>query len=56
MPHLHDMEELISSIEDNQVKDYMKEAMSCYMANAYRACIVLGCVDNYRKWIIVAAK
>ncbi|WAI86835.1 hypothetical protein SC65A3_00284 [Psychrobacter sp. SC65A.3] len=41
MPHLHDMEELISSIEDNQVKDYMKEAMSCYMANAYRACIVL---------------
>lgn len=41
MPHLHDMEELVSSIEDNQVKDYMKEAMSCYMANAYRACIVL---------------
>lgn len=41
MPHLHDMEELISSISDNQVKDYMKEAMSCYMANAYRACIVL---------------
>lgn len=41
MPHLHDMEELISSIEDNQIKDYMKEAMSCYMANAYRACIVL---------------
>ena len=41
MPHLHDMEELISSIEDNQVKDYMKEAMSCYMATAYRACIVL---------------
>ena len=41
MSHLHDMEELISSIEDNQIKDYMKEAMSCYMANAYRACIVL---------------
>lgn len=41
MPNLHDMEELISSIEDNQVKDYMKEAMSCYMTNAYRACIVL---------------
>lgn len=41
MPHLHDMEELVNSIEDNQVKDYMEEAMSCYMANAYRACIVL---------------
>ncbi|MBO1520186.1 hypothetical protein [Oceanisphaera pacifica] len=41
MPHLHDMEELVNSVEDDQVKDYMKEAMSCYMANAYRACIVL---------------
>lgn len=41
MSHLHDMEELVDSIEDDQVKDYMKEAMSCYMANAYRACIVL---------------
>lgn len=41
MPHLHDMEELVNSIEDSQVKDYMKEAMSCYMARAYRACIVL---------------
>ncbi|PSF11697.1 hypothetical protein [Marinobacter shengliensis] len=41
MPHLHDMEELVNSIEDVQAKDYMKEAMSCYMANAYRACIVL---------------
>ena len=41
MPHLHDMEELVNSIEDDQAKDYMKEAMSCYMASAYRACIVL---------------
>ncbi|MEZ7204774.1 hypothetical protein [Pseudoalteromonas sp. DY56-GL79] len=31
----------MNSIEDSQVKDYMKEAMSCYMAGAYRACIVL---------------
>lgn len=41
MPHLHDMEELVNSIDDNQVKDYMGEALSCYMAHAYRACIVL---------------
>lgn len=41
MAHLHDMEELVNSVEDNQVKDYMEEALSCYMANAYRACIVL---------------
>ncbi|MFJ2321216.1 hypothetical protein [Pseudomonas sp. NPDC087817] len=41
MPHLHDMEELVNNINDNQVKDYMKEAMSCYMTSAYRACIVL---------------
>lgn len=41
MPHLHDMEELVNSIKDDHTKDYMKEALSCYMAYAYRACIVL---------------
>ena len=41
MSHLHDMEELVDSIQDNQVKNYMEEALSCYMARAYRACIVL---------------
>lgn len=41
MAHLRDLEELVSSVRNNEMKDYMREAMSCYMAGAYRACIVL---------------
>lgn len=41
MPHLSDMEEMVGRIEEDKIKDYMKEALSCYMAKAYRACIVL---------------
>jgi hypothetical protein len=41
MAHLRDLEELVSSVKNNDMKDYMREAMSCYMAGAYRACIVL---------------
>ncbi|WP_133154946.1 hypothetical protein [Billgrantia endophytica] len=41
MPHLSDMEEMVGRIEEDKIKDYMQEALSCYMAKAYRACIVL---------------
>lgn len=41
MAHLTDMEELLASIEDASIRDYMSEAMSCYMAGAYRASVVL---------------
>ncbi|MGC5702997.1 hypothetical protein J4P02_22580 [Pseudomonas sp. NFXW11] len=41
MAHLRDLEELVSSIRNTEMKNYMREAMSCYMAGAYRACIVL---------------
>lgn len=41
MAHLRDMEELVSSIRNTEMKDYMREAISCYMAGAYRACVVL---------------
>lgn len=41
MAHLKDLEELVSSIHSNEARDYMREAISCYMASAYRACIVL---------------
>lgn len=41
MPHLHDMEELVNSIKRKDAKDYMKEALSCYMCGAYRGAIVL---------------
>lgn len=42
MAHLTDMEELLASIESTSIRDYMREAMSCYMASAYRGCIVLS--------------
>jgi hypothetical protein len=35
------MEELVGSIQDPQIKDYMTESLSCYMAGAYRASVVL---------------
>ncbi|MEW5607110.1 hypothetical protein, partial [Pseudomonas juntendi] len=42
MAHLTDMEELIATISDAEIRDYMREAMSCYMAGAYRGSIVLS--------------
>lgn len=42
--HLTDLEELISTIQQPRIADYMQEAMSCYMAKAYRGCIVLSCI------------
>jgi hypothetical protein len=42
--HLTDLEELISTIQQPRIADYMREAMSCYMAKAYRGCIVLSCI------------
>lgn len=42
MAHLTDMEELLSTIPAINVRDYMREAMSCYMAGAYRGAIVLS--------------
>lgn len=41
MAQLNDMEELLEQITDPEIKDYMREAMSCYYANAYRGCVVL---------------
>lgn len=42
MAHLTDMEELLATIESASIRDYMQEAMNCYMASAYRGCIVLS--------------
>lgn len=41
MANLSDMEELLHSIENEQIRDYMHEALTCYMTKAYRGCIVL---------------
>lgn len=42
MANLTDMEELLHRIENEQIKDYMREALTCYMTKAYRGCIVLS--------------
>lgn len=42
MAHLSDMEELLATISATPIRDYMREAMNCYMASAYRGCVVLS--------------
>ncbi|MGS3141698.1 hypothetical protein ACB274_03660 [Aeromonas sanarellii] len=42
MAHLTDMEELLARIPGADIRDYMREAMSCYMAGAYRGALVLS--------------
>jgi hypothetical protein len=42
MTKLADMEELLASISNKDMVDYMREAMTCYGAGAYRGCIVMS--------------
>lgn len=35
------MEELVSSVQNGDIRDYLSESLSCYMAGAYRASVVL---------------
>jgi hypothetical protein len=35
------MEELVSSVQTDAIRDYMSESLACYMAGAYRASVVL---------------
>lgn len=39
---LTDMEELLERLDNGQLKGFMREALVCYGASAYRACIVLS--------------
>lgn len=42
MAHLTDLEELLATIPGIDIRDYMREAMNCYMAGAYRGTLVLS--------------
>ena len=42
MAHLTEIEELLARILGTDILDYMREAMSCYMAGAYRGAVVLS--------------
>lgn len=44
MAHLTDMEELIASVAQPEIADYMREALACYSSGAYRGCVVLSCI------------
>lgn len=59
MSSLKDMEELISDVVDIELKEYMREALTCYMTGAYRACIVLSFIaifeDLFKKLSGMAA-
>lgn len=41
MAGLTDMEELVETVPDKDIASYLREAMVCYGAGAYRGCIVL---------------
>jgi hypothetical protein len=47
MAQMTDFEELVSRIKNPLIKDYMKEAMSCYFAGAYRGCIVMSYISLF---------
>lgn len=47
MSKLKDFEELAESIVASEVKPFMKEAMTCYFAGAYRGCIILSYISLF---------
>ncbi|MGL0954124.1 hypothetical protein ABMX86_05030 [Vibrio vulnificus] len=47
MAKMTDLEELVSKIRNPLIKDYMKEAMSCYFSGAYRGCIVMSYISLF---------
>jgi hypothetical protein len=47
MSKMIDLEELVSKIKNPVLKDYMKEAMSCYFSGAYRGCIVMSYISLF---------
>jgi hypothetical protein len=47
MTALADMEELLGRISNRDMVDYMREALTCYGAGAYRGCIVLSYIALY---------
>jgi hypothetical protein len=47
MAKMTDLEELVFKIKNPLLKDYMKEAMSCYFSGAYRGCIVMSYISLF---------
>lgn len=41
---IRDMELLLNSVYNDEIKEYMNEALRCYNAGSYRACVVLSVI------------
>ena len=41
---IRDMELLLNSVYSDEIKEYMNEALRCYNASSYRACVVLSVI------------
>lgn len=52
MAHLTDLEELLATIPGSDIRDYMREAMNCYMAGAYRGTLVLSYIALFDDLLI----
>lgn len=55
---LRDMEVLINKIYDDEIREYMKEALRCYNVESYKACVILSVIAgmyDLRKKINVLA-
>jgi hypothetical protein len=50
---LRDMEELLNSVIDAEIKDYMREALNCYNSRSYKASVIMsviaGTYDLHKK-------
>lgn len=41
---LRDMEELLNKVHDNEIKDYLNEALKCYVGGSFRACVIMSVI------------
>ena len=43
---IRDMELLLNTIYDDEIKSYLREALNCYSAEAYRACVIMSIIGG----------
>lgn len=50
---IRDLEEVLNTVYDHRIKEYLNEALRCYNMGAYRACVIMsviaGIFDLHRK-------
>ncbi|QEH69962.1 hypothetical protein [Cellulosilyticum sp. WCF-2] len=56
---IRDLEEMLNCVCDKEIKEYLGEALRCYNASSYRACVIMsvisGCFDLHKKVTALAA-